>query len=63
VRQRIVDLAREYRIACLAAKCNWLFDQGQIADAQDAWLEMAAEIRARSPEQVARMERAKGLRS
>lgn len=58
---RIDDWLREVRIQALAALVDFHTNAGQPGLAQEAWQAMKAEINQRSPEQIARMERAKGL--
>lgn len=62
IRQRVADWLRELRITALEASVLMEFDCGRHDLANEAWLAMTAEIAKRSPEQVARMERARGLR-
>jgi hypothetical protein len=52
---RLDDARRERRIAALSAKYERTHSRAD-------WQALVAEINARSPEQVARMERQKGLR-
>jgi hypothetical protein len=62
VQQRWEDFKREQRIAGFAALAQDAYDRG-LFNASRSWLlDMAGEINARSPEQVARLERARGLR-
>jgi hypothetical protein len=53
--QRITDWLRERRIAALAHKAA-------ATHARTDWNALTAEIHARSPQQVERMERARGIR-
>lgn len=62
IRQRWLDWRRERRIADLAACCAFEAAAGRRALADEAWDAMKAEIDARSPEQVARMQHRMGLR-
>lgn len=59
--QRIADYLRERRIRVLARETSDHMAAGRTDDGRLAFQKMSAEIRARSPEQVARMERAMGL--
>lgn len=61
--QRITDWRRERRIRQLAELVKYMVAHGERAEAADAWQQMRAEILARSPQQIARMERAQGLRN
>ena len=62
LRQRFTDWRRERRINELAA-CSLLeTEQGNTKLAMKSWMAMKAEISRRSPQQVVRMERRKGLR-
>ncbi len=57
------DYRRERRIADLAACVAIERDAGRLGLAQEAFEAMAAEIRQRSPQQVARLERRRGIAS
>lgn len=59
--QRITDYLRERRIRRMACECKRLMAAGRSDEGRIAFQQMTLEIRARSPEQVARMEQAKGL--
>lgn len=61
-RQRLEDAAREVRIAALSASVRAEVDAGRIALALEAFDAMRREVMARSPQQIARMERRQGLR-
>jgi len=60
--ERLQDAAREVRIVALAASVEIEVACGRPALAHEAWDAMQAEINARSPQQIARMERRQGLR-
>ena len=60
---RIDDWLREVRIRSLAASVDFHTDAGQPGLAAEAWQAMQDEINQRSPEQVARIERKRGLAS
>lgn len=62
VSQRLQDVMREVRIRALAASAVAEHRAGRTALAREALDAMGAEIEQRSAEQVARMERAGGLR-
>lgn len=55
------DRFRERRIAVLRDRCDLAFLQGDGPGARKLWEELKAEINARSPAQVARLEAQKGL--
>ena len=57
LKERWLDWRRERRIADLAACVEIERDAGRLGLAQEAFEAMTAEIRRRSPQQVARMER------
>ena len=61
--QRINDYLRERRIARLRREATAHVSARRADSARAAMVRMAAEINARSPQQVARMERKKGLRN
>lgn len=61
--QRIADWLRERRIEDLREQVSEYMAAGRSDMARRSVLRMAQEIKARSPEQVARMERARGLRA
>lgn len=56
--QRIADWLRECRIARLCAVCKAHMAAGRSDEGRLAWALMVHEIKNRSPQQVARMERA-----
>lgn len=60
--QRIADYLRERRIRVLGRQLAAAIHQGRKDDARVVQASWFAEIKARSPEQVARMERAEYLR-
>lgn len=60
--QRMKDLIRELRIAALSEQTKAHMAAGRTDEGRVTWLRMAEEIKNRSPQQVARMERAMGLR-
>lgn len=62
LRARWDDAARESRIHEYARRVTAATDAHDSAAAMLAWQHMRAEIDARSPEQVKRMEMARGLR-
>lgn len=55
--KRAEDRRREQRIAAMAKDCKF----GSREERREKFRAMAAEIKLRSPAQVARMERARGL--
>ena len=59
--QRFTDWRRERRIVRLRDRCLRLYRAGRHDLALSAWEELRDECLARSPQQVARMERARGL--
>jgi hypothetical protein len=59
--QRFADWRRERRIVRLREHCLCLYRAGQHDLALSAWEDLRDECLARSPQQVARMERARGL--
>lgn len=59
--QRIADYLRERRIRAFASETIAHMAAGRTDDGRLAFQKMCAEIRARSPEQVRRMEQARGL--
>lgn len=59
--QRIADWRREHRIARLRDRCLHLCRAGKHDLALSVWEDLRDECLARSPQQVARMERARGL--
>ena len=59
--QRITDYLRERRIRALSAETKSHMAAGRTDDGRLAFQKMTAEIRKRSPEQIARMEQARGL--
>lgn len=61
--RRIADWLRERRIEYLREQVNEHMAAGRSDDGRVAYARMALEIKARSPQQVARMERARGLRA
>jgi hypothetical protein len=61
LKQRIEDFRRERRLASLLRQMLAAQDAGEHEFAVDLWREYAAEHARRSPEQVARMERAQGI--
>ena len=61
-RQRVEDAAREVRIRNLVAAEKAEYRAGRVGLAVEAWMALKAEINARSPQQIARMERRQGLR-
>lgn len=56
------DAAREARIDDLRTQAETLMWDGDYSGAGILWDMLASEVAARSPEQVARMERNRGLR-
>lgn len=60
--QEIVDYQREFMIATYAERASQRASEGDFAAARMWFDDMCAEIAKRSPEQVARMERKRGLR-
>lgn len=60
LRQRIADYRRERRIRALVLRCCLAAHQ---RDYREHWVALRDEINARSPGQVARMERKRGLRT
>jgi len=60
---RISDWLREARIRTLAKRCLDAQVAGSKTLTRAYWEELVTEIMARSPEQVARLEQAKGLRA
>lgn len=61
--RRIADWLRERRIEDLREQVNEHMAAGRSDMARRSVLRMALEIKARSPQQVACMERARGLRA
>lgn len=61
--RRIADWLRERRITGLRDQVCKHMGAGRSDKARHSLLRMALEIKARSPQQVARMERARGLRA
>lgn len=61
MRQRIKDWLRERRIRALARETCRHMAAGRSDEGRSTWARMALEIKARSPEQVLRMERAMGM--
>ena len=62
LRQRIADWLRERRIVRLRAKAARIIETtGRASNAREEIAALLAECNRRSPEQVARMERARGL--
>ena len=61
--QRIADALRERRIRRLCDVCKAHMAEGRTDDGRLAWALMVHEIKNRSPQQIARMERAMGLRA
>lgn len=59
--QRIADFLRERRIASLHRECRSHMAAGRTDEGRLAYQRMVLEINARSPGQVERMERARGL--
>lgn len=59
---RLQDVLRESRIEAKKAEVLRLRDAGQMDQAREAMQALCAEIDQRSPAQVERMERARGLR-
>lgn len=59
---RISDWLRERRIRRLCDVCRAHMAAGRSDEGRLAWALMANEIKNRSPQQIARMERAMGLR-
>ncbi len=59
--QRITDYLRERRIRALGKRACRALQAKRWGEARWLWALIADEIKARSPEQVARMEQAKGL--
>lgn len=57
--QRLQDVMREVRIRSLGASVTAEMAAGRKDMAREAWAEMVKEINARSPEQIARMERSR----
>lgn len=55
-RQRVADYLRERRIARLSHQTVSAFERKAFAEGLDCWDRLRAEIAARSPQQVARME-------
>lgn len=60
---RLADWLRERRIEDLREQVSEHMAAGRSDEGRAAYARMALEIKARSPEQVARMERARGLRA
>lgn len=58
---RITDYLRERRIRALGKQAGKALQAKQMGEARRLWALIAGEIKARSPEQVARMDQAKGL--
>lgn len=61
LRQRIEDAAREVRIQALCASIRVELAAGRHAMVLEAYAALVDEIKARSPQQIARMERRRGL--
>lgn len=61
-RQRLQDVMREVRIRSLSASVSAEMAAGRKDMAREAWAEMVKEINARSPQQIARLERRQGIR-
>ena len=59
--QRITDYLRERRISALGRECRSHMAAGRSDEGRAVYQQMTVEIKARSPEQVARMERARDL--
>lgn len=57
--QRLADVLREARIEALTQQC---VEESDPAKRRGLWMKVRAEINARSPQQVDRMERARELR-
>ena len=62
IRQRFRDWLHEHEIKRLSAACRESYEAGDKPKARHFWQAQAAAIKARSPEQVARMEARMGLR-
>lgn len=62
IRQRIADFLRERRIAALRRKVTLAMQDGMWSIARGLNADLTRECSQRSPAQVARMERARGLR-
>lgn len=60
-KQHMDDVLREKRIDRMRRQASELHNQGKAAEANGIYRLMVAECNSRSPEQVARMERARGL--
>jgi hypothetical protein len=63
ISQRVQDWLRERRIKALVERAKLAFQHGHRDQAREVWNQAVAEINARSPGQVERMERARGLRT
>ena len=61
--RRIADWLRERRITGLRDQVHEHMAAGRSDEGRLAWALMAHEIKNRSPQQIARMERAMGLRA
>ena len=61
--RRIADWLRERRIRALHEHIKDRIAAGKRMECRAAWVKMVNEINARSAAQVARMERARGLRA
>jgi len=61
IRQRITDWQRERRIAQIKASALEVLLRGEPGMTRAMWRELVNEINNRSPQQVARMERRRGL--
>lgn len=62
LKQRIADWLLETRIARVRTRISRLIDAGRPDEVMETWNELKGLIRSRSPQQIARMERARGLR-
>lgn len=60
--QRVTDWRRERRIERLSRALQWAHDQGRKVAVSATWKALRAEVNARSPQQVLRMEIKQGLR-